>query len=163
MYDFAIFVFTGDDPASVRGQPAELPRDNVIFELGLFLGGLERDRAFFIYNETRRPRILTDWTGITTASYRYKKGQDRLEPAVAVATDRILAAVKETWSHECAVWQLCLRTGFEYHNLINDRDIGRLSRDPTAWIANDTFRVEKVIGNLKKLGVTSNVKSTFLS
>lgn len=36
--DFAIVVLTADDAGNVRGRKVSLPRDNVIFELGLFAG-----------------------------------------------------------------------------------------------------------------------------
>jgi predicted nucleotide-binding protein len=39
-FDFAILVFTPDDLVTSRSQTQSVPRDNVIFEHGLFLGRL---------------------------------------------------------------------------------------------------------------------------
>ncbi len=39
-FDAAVFVFSPDDVASVRGKAKQIVRDNVVFELGLFIGQL---------------------------------------------------------------------------------------------------------------------------
>jgi predicted nucleotide-binding protein len=67
-YDFGIFVFTADDEAHMRGQVKPVARDNVVFELGLFVGKLTRKRAFII-----QPRsglaLPSDLAGIKAASF----------------------------------------------------------------------------------------------
>ena len=67
-YDFGIFVFTPEDELHARGQVKQVARDNVVFELGMFIGKLTRKRAFIV-----RPReglaMPSDLAGITTASY----------------------------------------------------------------------------------------------
>ncbi|HWI01714.1 MAG TPA: TIR domain-containing protein, partial [Propionibacteriaceae bacterium] len=44
--DFAVMVVNSVDTANVRGQTRNIARDNVIFELGLFSGGIGRERTF---------------------------------------------------------------------------------------------------------------------
>src|SRR5688572_11364862 len=68
-YDFAVMAFTPDDLAKVRDQVSMIPRDNVLFELGLFMGRLGPDRTFILTNEKDRPKIPSDLNGITRASY----------------------------------------------------------------------------------------------
>ena len=68
--DFAIVVLTGDDTGDVRGQAVNLPRDNVIFELGLFAGRLGRDRAFFFIDDASKTKIASDLSGVMAVTYR---------------------------------------------------------------------------------------------
>ncbi|MBD2846010.1 nucleotide-binding protein [Paenibacillus sp. IB182496] len=46
--DFAVFVFSPDDVVQMRGSVYVAPRDNSLFEMGLFWGRLRRDRVFFL-------------------------------------------------------------------------------------------------------------------
>lgn len=47
-FDFAVFVFNADDVVTMRSQSRQAVRDNVIFELGLFMGRLGLDRCFIL-------------------------------------------------------------------------------------------------------------------
>ena len=47
-FDFAVFVFSPDDKVTSRGSTSDAARDNVVFELGLFMGRLGRERAFVL-------------------------------------------------------------------------------------------------------------------
>lgn len=67
--DFAAFVFSGDDHVASRGKESDAPRDNVIFELGLFLGVLTRERTFFVKEHRAEIKIPTDLLGITPMTY----------------------------------------------------------------------------------------------
>lgn len=66
-YDFGIFIFGEDDAVKSKGVAAFLPRDNVVFECGLFMGRLGRDRTFVVRAEGSR--ILTNLEGLTVARY----------------------------------------------------------------------------------------------
>ncbi|MEH7564007.1 nucleotide-binding protein [Priestia megaterium] len=46
--DFEVFILDADDISISRGIAQSSARDNVIFELGLFMGRLGRERVFFI-------------------------------------------------------------------------------------------------------------------
>jgi hypothetical protein len=61
-FDFAVLVLTPDDRLVVRHKASKAARDNVIFELGLFLGRLGSHRAFVVADESIR--VLSDFSGI---------------------------------------------------------------------------------------------------
>lgn len=68
-FDFAILALTPDDLTVSRGAEHQCPRDNVLFELGLFIGGLGRDRVFMVLDRSARLKLPTDLAGITPATY----------------------------------------------------------------------------------------------
>jgi predicted nucleotide-binding protein len=74
-YDFAIFLFTPVDRLSIRDEMYFVPRDNVVFESGLFLGRLGLERTFLVTPSTRGMglglpfRILTDLHGFVRVNY----------------------------------------------------------------------------------------------
>ena len=69
-YDFAILVLTPDDMTTSKEQMTQSPRDNVLFELGLFVGGIGRDRTFIVFDRSKQIKIPTDLAGITFASFQ---------------------------------------------------------------------------------------------
>ena len=67
--DFAVVILTADDTANVRSKKVNLPRDNVIFELGLFTGRLGRDRCFFLVDGTSDTKVASDLSGIAFVTF----------------------------------------------------------------------------------------------
>lgn len=74
--DFAIAVAHPDDTTESRGQVQKSPRDNVIFELGLFMGRLTRQRTVLVEPREGRIKLPSDLRGITTAVYRNGNQRD---------------------------------------------------------------------------------------
>jgi CRP/FNR family cyclic AMP-dependent transcriptional regulator len=68
--DFAIIVLTPDDLTRSRGVLKSSPRDNALFELGLFMGALGRERTYFVCPRGIDIKIPTDLLGITRLDYR---------------------------------------------------------------------------------------------
>lgn len=68
-FDFGVFIFTPDDTIFVRGENKKIARDNVIFELGMFIGRLSRTKAYLVYPQNSDIKILSDFEGINTATY----------------------------------------------------------------------------------------------
>jgi len=62
-YDYAVLVATGDDVITSRKKSSKGARDNVLFEFGLFAGGLGRSRIFYVLESGTK--IPSDLLGIT--------------------------------------------------------------------------------------------------
>jgi hypothetical protein len=69
LFDFAILVLTPDDLVEMRGNVKQAPRDNVLLELGLFIGSLGRERSFAVYDRSVNLRLPSDLAGVTMATY----------------------------------------------------------------------------------------------
>ncbi len=67
--DFAVLFLTPDDMTSSRGRQKASPRDNVVFELGLFMGALGRDRTYVVMPRGADLKLPTDLLGLTLAPY----------------------------------------------------------------------------------------------
>jgi len=70
-YDYAIMVFSADDLLTKRGEEKVIPRDNVIFENGLFLGRLGPNRTFIICE--KGVDLFSDYQGINVATYEKRE------------------------------------------------------------------------------------------
>lgn len=86
-YDFAVLVISEDDVTTSRKTSQASPRDNVIFELGLFMGALGRRRTFVIVTRTEDgpPKLPSDLLG-NTGVYLSKGLQESLDP-VSLSTE----------------------------------------------------------------------------
>jgi CRP/FNR family transcriptional regulator, cyclic AMP receptor protein len=80
--DFAVFVFSPDDKVFSRENEYNAPRDNTVFELGLFMGRLERSRTFIVKEQNTDVKIPTDILGVTPLTYVYS-GDSNLSAAIA--------------------------------------------------------------------------------
>src|SRR5262249_51578921 len=90
-YDFATLVLTADDLLEKRNITSRSPRDNVLFELGLFMGALGRSRTFIVHSRTTPPMLPTDLAGITPATY---EDRDNLESALGPVCTKIRRAIE---------------------------------------------------------------------
>lgn len=80
--DFAIFVFTPDDLSTIREQTHAIARDNVLFELGLFIGSLSRERCFIVKPRGVEMHFPTDLLGLTPADFDGNRSDGDLTQAV---------------------------------------------------------------------------------
>ena len=82
-YDFAILVLTGDDQIESRGEAQLSPRDNVLFELGLFMGHLGPERTYFIKEKGEPLKLPSDLAGIKSLEYQNDRKDGSLTRALA--------------------------------------------------------------------------------
>ena len=92
--DFAIAIVQPDDMTESRGKSSPAARDNVIFELGLFIGRIGRSRSFLVEPRGEEVKLPSDLTGITTITYKYGDGTD-LASALGSACNRMREIIKE--------------------------------------------------------------------
>lgn len=92
-YDFAVLVVSPDDEGKSRGESSLVPRDNILFELGLFMGRLGRDRAFAVYDRTRPFKLPSDFAGIKLIDW--EPSRHGLKAALGPASTDIIAAIKD--------------------------------------------------------------------
>ncbi len=86
--DFAILILSEDDLTQSRGSsPTPSPRDNVLLELGLFMGRLGRDRAFFLYPKTGGIKFPSDLYGITGFPYEIEDRSHSQREISPICTD----------------------------------------------------------------------------
>ncbi|SFJ41877.1 Predicted nucleotide-binding protein containing TIR-like domain-containing protein [Paenibacillus sp. UNC496MF] len=102
--DFAVFLFTPHDVVELRDQIMMIPRDNVVFELGLFWGRLKRERVFFVVpRSVAKARgdgsvvsefhIPSDLNGLTYLTY--DPDRTNLDAAVSTACGAIADRIAE--------------------------------------------------------------------
>ncbi len=67
--DFAVLVFGPDDRTLSRHRWSHAPRDNVVFEAGLFMGALRRQRTLIVQSRHAPVKIPSDLSGLTPIVY----------------------------------------------------------------------------------------------
>jgi hypothetical protein len=142
--DFAAFVFAQDDwtttDASESGEAS--PRDNVVFEAGLFGGTLGIRRTFILHADGAK--LPTDLLGLTTVRY-----DPATSPAEIRAINEKLRNAIEAEGHRGAIeglwWQLSLTMRTEEEpsavsllRISRDRD-GGLALNGRAWQEDGTL------------------------
>jgi predicted nucleotide-binding protein len=68
-FDFAVLVLAADDKTISRGRRENTPRDNVLFELGLFMGVLGKERAFMVVASNDKVKLPSDLAGVQQVRY----------------------------------------------------------------------------------------------
>jgi len=94
-FDFAALVLTADD--LVRSRDVEImgPRDNVLFELGLFMGRLGRARTFLVHQAGEDLKIPSDLSGVTAATYEWPRADRNHQAAVGAPCDSIRQVIRD--------------------------------------------------------------------
>lgn len=92
--DFAVAVFSPDDRITSRARRQQAPRDNVIFELGLFIGALGRPPCFLVHRKDVDLTLPSDLLAVVSADFVQTPGQ-ALADALAPRSEQIAQRVRE--------------------------------------------------------------------
>ena len=98
-FDFAVLVVTPDDMTQSRSKSQQSPRDNVLLELGLFIGVLGRKRSFVVYDRSADIKLPSDLAGVTHAGYQ-PHNSGNMQASVGAACTQIKAAITELGPRE---------------------------------------------------------------
>jgi hypothetical protein len=91
--DFAALVLTPDDLVTRRGDERPAARDNVLFEAGLFMGTLGRERTFLVSSKDRELALPSDFAGITQAHWG-DRDDGEWDQALLAPASQIVRAMK---------------------------------------------------------------------
>jgi predicted nucleotide-binding protein len=94
-FDFAILVLTPDDMTTKRGKTANAPRDNVLLELGLFIGRLGRERTYAMYCRDDEIDLPSDLAGVTPADFARPSAPKYLQASVGSACSKIRRSIAD--------------------------------------------------------------------
>lgn len=82
-YDFAVLIWSASDAINSGERVQNAPRDNVVFETGLFMGAMGRDRVFVVHDVNADLKIPSDFNGIMLAGFDGQAGASSISDACA--------------------------------------------------------------------------------
>ena len=93
--DFAVFAFTPDDVATIRKHEKVVARDNVVFEMGLFIGAIGKERCYIVKPRGVDMHLPSDLIGVTPADYAVDRPDGDMESALNYACKLIRDQIGE--------------------------------------------------------------------
>ena len=162
--DFAVLVLTSDDVTTSRKKRVFSPRDNVVFELGLFMGGLGRERCFLVQEDRPDLKLPSDLLGVNTATFPRPAGGD-LKVALAASCARIAERITELGArHKLSAELGTARTAVR---ALLDRLKGawweRISRDGKHWLSFMQLDVDALHDSAQMRGTSYDAEGTLLA
>lgn len=98
--DYAVFIFHQDDKTIIREKEYSSVRDNVLLELGMFIGALGLEKCFLLVPKAAEStfRLPTDLAGVTASFYDEREENDL--DAVTGSCAKIKQAIKKIESQK---------------------------------------------------------------
>ena len=96
LYDFGVFLITADDLTTSKKTTSKAPRDNVILELGMFMGAIGSRRAFPIVAMTKDgpPKLPSDLLGNTAVYLPKGLGENPTPAAIRKELKGMVSAIQ---------------------------------------------------------------------
>ncbi|MCL2847477.1 MAG: nucleotide-binding protein [Firmicutes bacterium] len=133
-FDCAIFFFTCDDVVAKRDNIQNSVRDNILFEYGLFMGALGRDRVWFAYDlNDDVSNLPTDIAGVCPMPFH--SHNKNISSAVGVIATNI--------KQRAASFSINIK---EFEKLENDKDYKKFIERKNEFL----FYIKKFISKPKK-------------
>ncbi|MEZ8881488.1 TIR domain-containing protein [Vibrio lentus] len=87
--DFSIFIFSPDDLTIMRSREKYVVRDNVVFELGLFIGAIGKNRCFIVKPRGVELHFPSDLLGITPTDFDANRTDEDLPSSLNYSATQI--------------------------------------------------------------------------
>jgi predicted nucleotide-binding protein len=94
-FDFAILVLGSDDLAFKRKTIKPAVRDNVLFELGFFIGRVGRKRTFMFRPSKLDMHLPSDLLGHNAAEYDAARSDNNWDAAVGPGCNAVRKAIEK--------------------------------------------------------------------
>ncbi|MEO6733652.1 MAG: TIR domain-containing protein [Ferruginibacter sp.] len=96
-YDFGVFIFSNDDKAKIDKKHYAVVRDNVLFELGLFVGQLGWERCSILRPKINNFHLPYDLEGILQQRFEVPKADEEIKSALRVPCGNIRNDISRHW------------------------------------------------------------------
>lgn len=116
--DFAVFILGQEDKTDSKGKIVQSPRDNVVYEAGLFAGKLGIARVFLLV-DARGTKIPTDWEGLGYVTF--DPSTDAIRDVVHQAAVKIGKEITD-WNENNATSFEQRISGYWWQFVINKND-----------------------------------------
>jgi len=93
--DFAALLLTPDDKITSRGRKYAAARDNVVFELGLMVGAIGRDRTLLLVQRGTDTKLPSDLIGITPIQFSDLTGASNVRSRLGPLCTNIRNVIKQ--------------------------------------------------------------------
>jgi hypothetical protein len=93
-FDFGVIVLTPDSLVNHNGNTGQVPRDNVLFELGLFIGQLGMSRTFIVHENTADLRLPDYIHGVGCGRFTQPKNGSSMQAALGPISHQIRTSAK---------------------------------------------------------------------
>lgn len=129
-YDFAVIMLSSDDELA---DGRRVPRDNVIFEAGLFIHAFGLPRVLLVVPHGDQVKLPSDLDGLTQARYQSQRSDGNLQAALGPVADQLRAMGERLGRLESAGSRQ-RRAMLHARDLFSALAEGRVeARDATEW------------------------------
>lgn len=155
--NFGVFIFSPDDIVVIRDQEKKAVRDNVIFELGLFIGRLGKNRCFIIKpREEQDLDLPSDLLGLTLLTFSTTRSDSNIRASLGPACNQIRQVMEELGTNlESMPYQATTSTGSKHEERDSKVVLTSWIRENINGIINRALFFEKIDEDLNLFPGTS--------